>query len=339
MTERAQTDNSQVRPRRYSRLRFLRRMLSTYVLKRGSNVAFWHETPEVNPRSASGVLGEYYMTFGGKADYKGPFDQDGVPMLDYAGEVGLQYNPIAVAQYGLAHWNLFCQNGGADHRSWFLTQADWLVRNLEPNAYGLPVWTHHFDWEYRFVIRAPWDSGLAQGCALSCLARAAKFTGDERYAHALRQGFRAFLADIHEGGLCDYQENGDVWVEEAIVHPPSHILNGFLWALWGLWDYWLFTSDPKGRELFDRCVATLKRNLRLFDTGSWSLYELSPYRLKMVASPFYHKLHIVQLRATHLITGEPVFREYAERWERYRRSWVNRQRNLVYKGLFKVFHY
>ncbi|MSQ13504.1 MAG: hypothetical protein EXR47_05150 [Dehalococcoidia bacterium] len=314
-------------------------MAGTYVLRRGSNLTFWHEQPAVNPRASLDALGEYYMTFRDKADYPGPFDQDGVPMLDYAGDVGIQYNPIAVAQYGLAHWNLFRQNGAETHRARFLAQADWLVRNLEPNKHGLPVWTHHFDWEYRFTLRAPWDSGLAQGCALSCLARAAQLTGDQRYVTALREGFRAFLVDMRQGGLCDYEANGDVWIEETIVEPPSHILNGFLWALWGLWDYWLLTADPKGRELFDRCVVTLKRNLGRFDTGSWSLYELSPYRLKMVTSPFYHKLHIVQLRATHLITKEPVFQEFADRWEQYRASRWNRQKNLIAKGLFKVFHY
>ncbi|MBI2936429.1 MAG: hypothetical protein HYY31_06475 [Chloroflexi bacterium] len=325
--------------RRYSRLAFYSRMVHTYVLRRGSNLKFWHERPAANSSATFDRLGQYYMTFRDKADYPGPFDTTGVPLLDYQGSVGLQYNPIAIAQYGLAHYNLYCQTGKPEHKNRFLRQADWLVENLEPNRFGVPVWTHHFDWEYRWELKAPWDSGLAQGCALSCLARAAAETGEAKYAKALREGFRAFLTDMPQGGLCDYEPNGDVWIEEAIVDPPSHILNGFLWALWGVWDHYLLTKEAAAKDLFDRCGATLTRNLHRYDTGSWSLYEFSPYRLKMVASPFYHRLHIVQLRVTHRLTGEAVFAEYADRWESYQARWWNRQRNLLAKGLFKLFHY
>ena len=323
----------------FSRWAYYRRLFSNYVLRRRSHLTFWHEVPEANRRAVYDRIGPYYMTFRGKARYPGPFDDRGVPLLNYGGRVGLHYNPIAVAQYGLAHFNLYDETGDPRHRSVFLAQADWLVDNLEPNRFGVPVWTHHFDWEYRGILRAPWDSGLAQGSALSCLARAVHLTGDERYRDALERGFTAFLRDVSQGGVCLYEENGDVWIEEVIVDPPSHILNGFLWALWGVWDFYLVTGHDTARDLFRRCVETLKRNLHRYDTGWWSLYELVPYRLKFVASPFYHRLHVVQLRVTHRLTGEEVFREYADRWEAYQRRLWNRLFSLGYKVLFKVVHY
>ena len=55
---------------------------------------------------------------------------------------------------------------------------------------------------------------------------------------------------------------------------------------------------------FLRGVRTLVRNLDRYDLGFWSLYEQSGTRLPMVASPFYHQLHIVQLRIMHRLTGE-----------------------------------
>ena len=327
-----------VSSRHFSRLAYYRRVFSNYVARRPSHLAFWHERPEENPEAPTDRLGQYYMTFSHKADYPGPFDSQGVPLLDYGGTVGIQYNPIAIAQYGLARYNRYAGTGAAEDRSAFLCQADWLVEHLEPNGHGIPVWTHHFDWEYRDGIRAPWDSGLSQGCALSCLARAAE-SGDPRYGDALRRGFAAFLKDVRDGGVCLYEPNGDVWVEEVIVAPPSHILNGFLWGLWGIRDYHLATGDPAAQDLLDRCLATLRSHLNDYDTGWWSLYELSPFRLKMLASPFYHRLHIVQLRVMHRLTGTPLFAQVAERWEGYRGRRWNRWRSLAEKVLFKLLHY
>ena len=43
---------------------------------------------------------------------------------------------------------------------------------------------------------------------------------------------------------------------------------------------------PQRKNIFDRGVETLLRNLPRFDTGYWSLYEQSGTRLKMLASPF-----------------------------------------------------
>ena len=59
----------------------------------------------------------------------------------------------------------------------------------------------------------------------------------------------------------------------------------------------------------------------------------------MVASPFYHRLHIVQLRVMHKITGESIFASYADRWENYTYSRANRTRALCYKSVFKLCYY
>ena len=37
-------------------------------------------------------------------------DADGIPLLDYHGNIGLQYNPIAIAQWGLGNFNLFLRS-------------------------------------------------------------------------------------------------------------------------------------------------------------------------------------------------------------------------------------
>ncbi len=321
-------------------LSYYRRVASAYLLRRPSQLTFWHERPEQNPAATYDRLGPYYMTFAGKAGYVGPFDKAGVPLLDYRGALGQQYNPIAVAQYGLARYNRYKSAGDPPDRDAFLTQARWLADNLEPNAHGVPVWHHKFDWEYVQPLRAPWYSGLAQGQGVSLLVRAHAETGDAQYLDAARAAFKSLSLPVSEGGVLRVGPDGATWVEEYMVTPPTHILNGFMWALWGVRDYELATGVPATPAIWDRCVQTLLANLARYDTGSWSLYDLSrPGRMKMLASPFYHRLHIVQLRVLGQMTGRPEFEQFATRWESYARSRKKRNQALAYKAAFKLLHY
>jgi heparosan-N-sulfate-glucuronate 5-epimerase len=338
-----------------TRWHYYRRILPAYLGSGRSQLTFWHETPEVNPRAfqkggATGVparpcgrLGEYYMLFREKANYAGPYDAAGIPMLDYHGAIGLQYNPVAIAQWGLANYNLFCETG--DEARWRKTlhAADWLTANLEQNAHGLWVWNHHFDWEYRDTLRAPWYSGLAQGQGVSLLLRARGRSEEEKYQRAAERAFVALTRPIAKGGVLfeDISENEEknLWIEEYLVDPPTHILNGFMWALWGVFDFWMARAEVAAKEIFDCGVETLLRNLGRFDTGYWSLYEQSGTSLKMLASPYYHRLHVVQLRVMAKLTGDVRFATVAERWEGYARRRGNRTRALVEKSVFKLLHY
>lgn len=320
-------------------LRYYRRIFSAYLLGGKSHLTFWHETPAENLNAKAGELGEYHMLFADKADYQGAYDSSGVPQLDYHGHIGLQYNPIAIAQYGLGNYNLFCRTSDPERRRKFFVAADWLCAHLKQNAGGLAVWNHDFDWEYRDTLKAPWYSGLAQGQGISLLVRAHKESGFQRYLDAAYRALECFYKPTTEGGVAFTDDSGDVWFEEYIVSPPTHILNGFIWATWGVHDYYLATKDNSAHELFSRAVRTLLHNLDLYDLGFWSLYEQSGTRLPMVASAFYHRLHIVQLRIMHRLTGEEQFSQVADRWEGYCNSRTNRTRALCYKSAFKLCYY
>jgi hypothetical protein len=320
-------------------LSYYRRIFSAYLLGGKSHLTFWHETPTENPNATPGELGEYYMLFAEKADYGGVHDASGIPQLDYHGDIGPQYNPIAIAQYGLGNYNLWRRTADPERRLKFFLIADWLVSHLECNSHGIAVWNHRFDWEYRDLLRAPWYSALAQGQGISVLVRAYKESGDSRYLDAARQAFASFQRPIAQGGVAFTDECGDLWFEEYIVNPPTHILNGFIWALWGVYDYLLSTRDASAQELFSRGVRTLLHNLERYDLGFWSLYEQSGTRLPMVASQFYHRLHIVQLRIMHRLTAEEAFARVADRWESYTTSRAKRTRALIYKAAFKLCYY
>jgi heparosan-N-sulfate-glucuronate 5-epimerase len=320
-------------------LSYYRRIFSAYLLGGKSQLTFWHETPEGNPNAPLAELGEYYMLFREKADYSGPFDSGGIPELDYHGKIGRQYNPIAIAQYGLGNYNLWRRTGDSTRREKFFCVADWLRDQLGKNAEGVAVWNHHFDWEYRQTLKAPWYSGLAQGQGISVLVRAYKESASAQYLEAARWAFESFERSIEDGGVAFVDECGDLWFEEYIVLPPTHILNGFIWALWGVRDYFIATRSISVQKLFSRGVRTLLQNIEQYDLGFWSLYERSGTRWPMVASPFYHRLHIVQLRVMHRLTGEDKFEKVAERWEEYTRSRAKRFRALCYKSAFKLRYY
>lgn len=322
-----------------SRVQYYRRVFSAYLFPASSQLKFWHDRPTANEHASVHELGEYYMGFETKAVYDGPFDADGIPLLNYRGDIGLQHNPIAIAQWGLGNYNLACRKDPGEYRVKFIRAADWLCRNLETNRFGISVWNHHFDWEYRERLRAPWYSALAQGQGISLLLRAHGQTGNTHYLDTAVRAFTSFLLPIEKGGVQFVDERGDVWLEEYVIFPPTHILNGFIWALWGVYDYYLASSEPRAHELFYRCAQTLVRNLHRYDLGYWSLYELSGARLRMVASPFYHHLHVVQLRILSELTGVSRFARVADRWEDYGRKRSNLARALCYKGAFKLCYY
>ena len=322
-----------------TRLKYYRRILSAYLFPGTSQLSFWHDVPRINPNARIHQLGEYYMPFVEKADYSGQYDSAGIPLLDYHGDIGLRHNPIAIAQWGLGNCNLFLRTHDEARKKKLLSASDWLCSHLEQNGSGVWVWNHDFDWEYRTPLKAPWYSALAQGQGMSLLVRAYHTSGSSKYLEAAGRAFESFLQSTGDGGITFTDERGDLWFEEYIVSPPTHILNGFIWAAWGVHDYYLATKNRSAEELFEKAVHTLEANLDRYDLGFWSLYEQSGTRLPMVASPFYHRLHVVQLRVMHLLTGNEVFARYAERWQAYATSRTKRTRALCYKSAFKLCYY
>ena len=321
------------------KLNYYRRVGRAYLLPGESQLSFWHDSAELNENAPIHSLGEYYMTFAEKAAFAGHHDASGIPMLNYYGLIGLQYNPIAIAQWGLGNYNRFCRTGNSAARRKFLLASDWMCQHLEQNSQGVHAWNHYFDWEYRQTLKSPWYSGLAQGQGTSLLVRAYGETGNPKYRKSAALAFRSFLTNIDSGGVTFIDKEGSTWFEEYILSPPTHILNGCIWAAWGVYDYFLATGSRQAVDLFASAVKTLRTNLERYDLGFWSLYELSGTLLPMIASPFYHRLHVTQLRVMHSITSENIFARYANRWASYALSRSKRTRALCYKGAFKLCYY
>ena len=322
-----------------NKLKYWKRIFVTYLISGKSNLSFWHGTPEINTRSNYTNIGQYYMSFNYKADYKGEYDKGGIPMLNYHGDIGLQYNPIAIAQWGLGNYNLW-KNTQSNHRyNNFILVADWLINNLKENSKGVYVWTHEFNWVYKQTLKKPWYSGLAQGQGLSVLVRAYQETKETKYLEASKKVYDSFLVSVKEGGVTEIDSDNNLWIEEYIVDESTHILNGFIWGLWGIYDYWLLTQNKETKNLFDKYIKTLETNIDKYDIGYWSLYELSGLNIKMRASIFYHRLHVVQLKILFKMTNIKKFNKIAIKWNQYLNSKLNIYRATLMKILFKISYY
>lgn len=320
------------------RLNYWNRILNTYLFKKGSNLNFWHGEPEINLNFKNTQKFYYYMKFEYKANYDKELDRSGIPMLDYSGNIGKKYNPIAIAQYGLGNFNLYLDTGDVSRQNKVLLSADWLKTNIVENELGIHSWMHHFDFEYKQKLISPWYSGLAQGSGISLLLRAHQIDDRSGFLDCARLAFRSLETQIDHGGTLFIDNNGDYWIEEYIVDNPTHILNGFIWALFGVYDFWKFSENKNAKILFDKCIQTLVKNIDNYDVGYWSLYEQSETYLNMIASSFYHKLHIVQLEILYHLTDEKIFKNTSMKWREYMTA-VNSKRALLNKILFKIFHY
>ena len=107
--------------------------------------------------------------------------------------------------------------------------------------------------------------------------------------------------------------------------PPSHVLNGAIFGLWGYYDAWRGLEEAEAGDAFRDCLGTLSEDGHRWDTGSWSRYDLYPHPSINVASPFFHALHIDQLRATDTVFPTPEIATLAATFEAY----AARRRNLI----------
>lgn len=91
--------------------------------------------------------------------------------------------------------------------------------------------------------------------------------------------------------------------------------------MFGIYDYYRVTKEEKVLSLFNEAIETLKKILPEYDPGYWSKYSLYEKRdlthfVSALASVHYHRTHISQLRVLYAITGEKIFKDYADKWDK-----------------------
>ena len=231
------------------------------------------------------------------------------------------YFSIGVFQYGLAAYDLYLTTHNDVYKNKLIACANWAVENQQEDggwvtfAYNKP--------------EAPYSS-MAQGEGISMLIRAAIVTDDKRFADASAKAKEFMLKPISEGGTTEYKGE-DVLFYEDTDNPV--ILNGWIFSLWGLYDYCKYFGDEESDIVLKKTLETLKRKLPDFDTKYWSKYDDG----KNICSPFYHKLHIAQLNTMYDLFGDSIYKDVADKWEKYQNSYWKRKRAFCKKVMQKVF--
>jgi hypothetical protein len=154
-------------------------------------------------------------------------------------------------------------------------------------------------------LRAPWVSALSQGVALAFLVRLFRVTGESSYAETARSIFAAFrLLGAGRPHWVAYVVSDDLWLEEYPSARPSHVLNGFNFAIFGLYDYERLTRDPAATQLLQASLSTMRRRAADYRVpGGISLYDL----VHRTRHEHYHEIHIWQLAALGAISGDRYF--------------------------------
>ena len=222
---------------------------------------------------------------------------------------------VVMTQWGLACYEHYLSGDG---ERW-LDAARWAADRLVEQQRSDGGWTHEYAFRHTYRIDPPWMSGMAQGQGASLLVRIHSETGEERLASAAAAALEPMRVPVARGGVAGAID-GDWLPEEYPTDPSSHVLNGAIFGVWGAYDVATALNDRDAESLAREGIETLARSLHLYDTGSWSRYDLFPHPVANIASPMYHRLHINQLRAMTPISPDPRFTQMADRFEAYEGS-------------------
>jgi heparosan-N-sulfate-glucuronate 5-epimerase len=280
----------------------------------------------VGSQVRSDGLGGYYIDFSVKA---------GMPRWPPEWLDPAEHAHVVAAQWGLGCYERYLRGEGGAWLTAAIDTADHLLSEQERGGAQDGGWPHRKAKAHSYRLLPPWLSAMAQGEGASLLVRAHAATNDDRFADGARRALRPLAVPTAEGGVRARLGAG-FFPQEYPTDPPSHVLNGGIFALWGYRDVALALGDEEAHREFEHGVNTLAQNVGRWDTGSWSRYDLFPHRVDNVSSSAYHVLHINQLLAMQLIAPRPELAAAAERFEAYRRSRLNRMRAFGRKALFRV---
>jgi len=221
--------------------------------------------PEEQPPPSAVPLPVGYTTYG-------PFDKDGIPIREWAGQLGMVYHPLVVAEFGCTYHGLWHSTGETRYRDGQKKMAGWLVAHQDSAGRWI------YDWPFSYgglSIRPPWHSAVTQGNAAQALTAAFSVLGDQQYLDCAARGLKALPIPFAEGGLRIDTSRG--WFfEEYPMRPPTHVLNGHMRAVLACLDFLQVREDPTIRHAAEQGIRGLEDTLEHFDTGWWSRYDLLP---------------------------------------------------------------
>jgi len=285
--------------------------------------SYYHQPQCLGKVFRPNELAGYFNDLTGKTQWIGSTDDEEIP-VNILVDGRKIYFATTIVQKALGHWDKWLLTSQEADKKEFLKLSRWLLARQDEDG-GWPVWR-----ELNMSFPSPYLV-MTQGECISAFVRAWKLTKDDAYAEGARRALTLMCRSIEEGGPAIY-EGKDIFLEEVPSNPRVSILNGWIFALFGLYDFWLAFSDKQTYGIFKQSLDTLLAYLGEYDAGYWSYYDIQ----KHLASPFYHDLHIHQLKALVMVESNSRLTQVLGRWEAYQQSRVNRFRALSVKALQKL---
>lgn len=118
-------------------------------------------------------------------------DNNGLPMVNYGSDIGMQYNPVTIEQYALVMYNLYIVDNENYYLQAFFSAVDWLVDNIELNSNGVTGIPYKFDLT-RYALYSPWYSGMEIGQLISVMLRAYYLTGNYRFLNVASKCYLSY---------------------------------------------------------------------------------------------------------------------------------------------------
>jgi hypothetical protein len=243
--------------------------------------------------------------------YEGRFDENGVPMIGI-GHGKHDYFPINIAQYGFMLHADYLQRQEPEKLKVLMSCVK-VLNDLKSIENGCVAWWHRH-YEAKYKIEPPWASAMAQGELISLYLRIYQITGDKVHLDTAIGAYEFLKIDFSQNGVRRYDKNGDLWFEEYPSEPPSFVLNGFIYTLFGLYDLYRVTNREDVKSDIDACIKTLINNLKNFDSGYWSYYDLQ--KQELVRYYYQKNVHVPQMEILFRLTGHEIFKHYKEKWEK-----------------------
>lgn len=289
-----------------------------YLMLSGKSI--WHVNQDIGKCFAVDRIKGYYNNMTEKVTKMSQLlDNNDLPLLNTAkGDVEM---PVAIFQYGLGAYDLYLLTGKGQYLKKFNQTVEWTVAHQDEKG----------RWSTFFYVYPDHPYGaMAQGEGASLLLRAYIHSGKIDYLKAAQRAIDFMLVPVDKGGTALYDNNDVVFAE--YTHLPV-VMNGWIFAWWGLYDFVLTTHDTGVyKDILVRSCNTLIRYMPRFKASYWSKYDLGG----MMASPFYHNLHIAQMQAMYELTGEDIFNQYAKQWKKQQKNPFYKSMAFVKKAIQKL---
>lgn len=254
---------------------------------------------------------KYFIDFSEKAKYPLKI-RNGIPIITLK-EIEYEFS-ITIINYGLGLIDI-------DHKKnkdKISVIFEWIESNMNKEG-GIKNYTPL----PRYGLEKGWYSCLTQGLALSFISRCInlKIVGKKRALPILDLVYGYMM----KPSINQKTKFGKILQE--FESSETSVLNGYIFGIYGLYDYGLIKNDF---NFFNYHINNLKKILANYHLkGGWSFYNLKG----VVASRFYHNLHVNMLKSLHVIAGDVYFKDLSEKWQKgFRYRFIY----LLYKSIQKL---